>query len=271
MVYLWGRNAAVIIGIKGQQGRKIRFLRMVFEIEKTRTASANTGKLTIFNLSPDTAALLEHEPEADVQIILEVGYGDNLDMLFIGDLTNSSTSPQGADWITDIECSSGMSATKSARIDKSYAANTPYKTIAADIVKSLQNAGQVVAGSMADLKNQIAQNGFSAAGMSHEILERVMRAMGGEFSIQDNEIQIIEKDGHTPDEAVLLTPRTGLIGSPIKKNKGIEFKALIQEKIRPGRRIKIESKGVNGIYTVRVCRFSGDTHGQHWYVMGAAK
>ena len=269
MGQLWQRKVNAIFGIKGEDGNKVSGLRVTFDIEKTPESTANTAKISIYNLNENNRDLLKNK-EA-LFIILEVGYGDDIDQLWVGDIKRSSTGRQGPDFVTSIESEDGGQAIREARIDKSYAPGVNIKTIIGDVANTLKEAGGVAVGTLSRVSDEISQNGFTASGISKVILDDLAEKQGLEWSIQDNEVQFLDPDQDTGEEVVLLTPETGLIGSPISREKGIEFKALIQTtKIRPGRPVKIQSRQFDGLYRVNKAKYQGDTHDKTWYITGEA-
>ena len=274
MSQLWNRKAIVIMGIKGEQGVKIEGLRISFDIEKTNTKSANNAKVLIYNLNESNKSILKSKE--DLSLTLEVGYGANgVDLLFTGDIVRSTTQRNGADFITTIEVDDGDESLRKAKLEKSYAAGASEKTIVEDALQSMKDAGQIIIGSIASLKDEVAQNGFSASGLASNIVEQITSKQGLEFSIKDNETQILGTDEDTGEEAIVLTPSTGLIGSPrigligkeASKTDGIEFKALIQTtRFKPGRKVKIKSREVDGFFKILKSKFTGDTHAPAWFV-----
>lgn len=269
MSRLWNRQINIIFALRGEQGTKHPDLRIIFEIDKTSETNANPAKIQIYNLKESSRTFLEQKE--NVIVILEVGYEDNVDQLFTGDIVKSSTKKEGSDLITTIEAKDGTFVLENSHIDKSYEAGTNIKDVAKDVIKSMKETGGLIINSVEEILGETLQNGMSISGSSKKILENITNKQGREFSIQDNELQIVKQGGSTTEEAILLTPQTGLIGKPIRREEGIEFKALIQTtKFRPGRKIKIISSDIEGIYTARKIKYKGDSHGPDWFVSGEA-
>ncbi len=281
MALLWDRKVAVTYGIKEAEGPlvswnhiKVIGLRVAFEIEKTSESNPNTARITIYNLGAENWTLLEStEP---MVISLEVGYGDSLEEIFHGDITKSSFSRQGPDTVAIIEADDGGQAIREAKIDKSYKSGVSLKTVIKDVVTVIKDAGRVAIDQVLiklksdDIPDKKTQTGLSISGPAKDIMSKMMGIFGLEWHIQDNELKILEPTGNDGEEAVILTPKTGLIGSPIRREDGIEFTALIQPNIRPGRLVKIESNKVNGDFRVRTAKFIGDNFDQPWYVTAEA-
>jgi len=281
MSLLWNRKVAVTYGIKEMAGPlvswnhiKVIGLRVAFEIEKTSESTPNPAKITIYNLGAQNWTILEStEP---MVISLEVGYGDSLKEIFYGDITKSSFTRQGPDSVAVIEADDGGQAIREARIDKSYKAGVSLKTVIKDVVTTLKDAGRVAIDQVLtklksdDLEDKKTQTGLSISGASKDIMSKMMGIFGLEWHIQDNELKILEPTGNDGEEKVILTPKTGLIGTPIRRDNGIEFTALIQPNIIPGRLVKIESTNINGDFRVRKAKFIGDNYDQPWYITAEA-
>jgi hypothetical protein len=138
----------------------------------------------------------------------------------------------------------------------------------------MKDTGQIIIGSLAALKDDVVQNGFSASGTAKSVLDKLIPKQGLEYSIQDNESQVLEEDQDTGEDAIKLTPETGLIGSPSigligaksEQVEGISFKALIQTtKFRPGRLVNIVSRDTDGFFKITKVSFVGDTHDNPWF------
>ncbi|MEW5803907.1 MAG: hypothetical protein AB1847_17570 [bacterium] len=287
---LWDRYAAVSFGKRGEEGIKVTGLRIAFEIEKTSEPNPNTARICIYNLHPKHWPLLESKD--NLTVTLEVGYGGNLEQIYFGDIKKSSFSnedatknnaapvtfsTQGPDTVTTIEAASGIEAIQKATIDKSYTQGIDMKTPLVDVVNTFKEMGGVIVDGALDFiktgtfNSKKIQTGLALAGSSSVNMDNLTGALGLEWSIQDKKLQIIPKDGKTTEDAVLLSPKTGLVGSPVRREEGIEFTALIQPKIQPGRAVRIESMFINGDFRINKVRFNGDTHDNPWYCTAEAK
>lgn len=272
MDYLWQRYVAVTFGNK-ENSEAVKFdgLRVIFQVEKNSESNPNTAKISVHNLGAQGRALAERK---NAIVILEVGYGERIEQLFYGDITRAYISRQGPDWVTTVECGDGSDALRSVHIDKSYAPGTDLKQVIKDVAQSFVDQGKVVMGSLLGIESEKAQSGIALSGSSKPILDDLTAKQGLEWSIQDNTLQVLPEDRDSGLQAVLLTPETGLIESPVKREvnggMGVEFKALIQPQLTPGRLVKIQSREIEGVYKLNEVAFQGDTHGQPFYASGKA-
>ena len=67
--------------------------------------------------------------------------------------------------------------------------------------------------------------------------------------------------------SVVLSPQTGLIGSPEKGTKNtIKMRSLIIPDLVPGRQVILKSRHMSGNFRVERAEFKGDTASNDWYV-----
>ncbi len=98
-------------------------------------------------------------------------------------------------------------------------------------------------------------------------LGRLLKRAGLEHSIQDGEIQVTKIAAALEGIAVVLSPETGLLGSPEIASTGIvKVKALLQTDIFPGRKVSLRSASLTGFYRVEKVTYVGDIAGKDWMV-----
>jgi hypothetical protein len=103
-------------------------------------------------------------------------------------------------------------------------------------------------------------------GQAADILDRMARSSGYEWSVQDGQLQFLEVGKALQRTAVSLTPDTGLLGSPEVGEKGVvTARSWLQPSIIPGRKVHIRSRQVNGFFRVLKLLHRGDTRGSEWY------
>ncbi len=264
MSLLWNRNWAVTFGKRGKPGTKVTRLRTNFAVERNSESTSNPAKVSIYNLNADSRKEIEKADE--MVLLLEVGYGKNLDQLFYGDIENAVSEAMGGDIVTVIETADGRKALEDAKIDKSYKEGTSYKKIVNDLAESFKDSAKVAAKTITAVKDEITQNGISASGLSKKVLDEITAKQDLEWSIQNNELQILEKNTATNDTAIVISPGTGLIGKPKRSKEGIEILTLIQTGILPGRKIKLLTDEFDNFFKVQSVKVTGDTHGPSWYM-----
>jgi hypothetical protein len=88
-----------------------------------------------------------------------------------------------------------------------------------------------------------------------------------DWSIQNNTMVIRPKGGADAQPAIVISPTTGLIGSPERDERGgVTGRTLIINGLEPGRKIELQSEVITGNYVVAKTRLTGDTEGQEYYI-----
>ncbi len=264
MSFLFDRYASLTVGLPGEEGILFDGFRIAWDVEKTSESNPNTCKVKIWNLNETSRSALEQEGAV---MILEVGYNSIpesvggrvikdpiTEILFSGDIKKVSTVKNGPDRITTLEGGDGEVALQDTNINKSFGANTPITSVFNQLIDKLG----VAKGTVKGIKNESFQNGLALTGLVKDQLDTLTKKQGLEWSIQDNEVQILPKDTSIDGQAIQLTSETGLVGTPIKREDGIEVTALLNPQIRPGRKIEIISRDIDGVFVVKKAKYKGD-------------
>ncbi len=268
MPLLFDRTVAITL-----DDLRVTGLRMAFKITHSAKPEANPAEISIWNLNFDHRAKVQGQPRRPISVLVEAGYGKNLQTIFRGNLRRAPSSRQGPDWVTTLRCGDGEHALATARISESFRPGKKIKDVMKRLAKKLQESGLDLGDTLSRLDSATHRQklteflkGTVLDGPAKEHFDALLQAHGLEWSVQDNAIQVLPVGQPTNAEAVLLTPKTGLIGSPCPGEKGlIKFTALLQPSLRPGRQVKVESAQLNGFYRAEKVTHTGDTHGQPWY------
>lgn len=272
----FGRIGSVTVTKRGDAtGREFRGLRFAFNVTKTSEANPNVGTVTLFNVSEDNRAALE---EPNSQVIVKAGYagfgvnpvetsevlGPNLaEIIYVGDvrLNGIRTERRGPDIVTTLECSTGLNAMSGAKLNKSFAPGTT----ALQVIQELASSMGLNIAQIQTTGSDVYLGGLTMSGASKTLLTGILQKLGVQWSIQDDELHIVDKQLATAEPVVLLTQETGLIGVPTKRtNGGYIFKSLLNPKIRPGRTLVVQSGAISGTFRPRKVDHQGDLDGGPW-------
>lgn len=247
-------------------------LRVVFSVERDTNTAPNTATVTIYNLAEQRRNSIKNGD----QFIIEAGYLGNVSQLFKGKVSEVAHKHERVDWITTVSSGDGLAAFGATRASLSYAPKTLRSKVISDLAKQMKiglgNVNQKLA--EVQLRKNLVEfaNGFSTSGAVKDALSKVVGSAGLQWSIQDEQLQLLEPDGTTIDTVVVLTPDTGLVGTPEigeAKGKGskatIKARSLLQGAIRPGRRLLVQARSVNGQFRADKVTHSGDSYGGDWY------
>jgi hypothetical protein len=252
-----------------------------FDISKSADNKRNNGNsavIEIYNLSDDQIKLLESDY---LEVSLSVGYKENgAHLLVQGNVTESSTVKSGNDYVTQLKIGEGYTALNHEQLAKMV---SPGKTVA-DVLEEIREQMPGVARGAytgTNLNNPIVF-GWRLKGSPREMLMKLCEAQNLEYNINSGVLNVSEENGLLSKDTVLapvINPYTGLIDLPFhtsetgrkpkkdkKRRRGVQFKALLNTDIVPGKIVKLESKWITGFYRVNTARFSGDFRGNDWYV-----
>lgn len=271
MGLLYQRITRVSFGIVGQTFTVVTDLFTQFDVEKTSEKTPNKVKIQITNLNETSRAALEQK---NVIVRLEAGYQGKPDELFTGNISKGSSERSGHDWVTTIEAGDGRKAFKLAQVNTTLGPGANTKQVLETLAKAL---GKGVGAIKGVVDNLIYQNGITLTGDVETRLDEVTDKMGLEWSIQDDKLQVLPPDEPSEELDILLTPNTGLIGSPVEREesktggKFIEFTALLRAQIKPGVSLQIQSRDIDGSFKIRKAIYRGDNRKGPFEVQCEAK
>lgn len=243
-------------------------LHIYFNVQKVDVASANTSKITLWNLNKAHLSILN---EKDCIVTVKAGYGSVMPLIFVGAISRVETTFDGSDRRTEIEAVDGRIELRDTYVSLSYKGKINTKKIAQDVAAQM---GVTVTFSYnavyADLPN-----GFSFVGAAKSALDKLCTPTGLAWEIQNGILQIKRKGDTMSRQAFVLSPDSGLIGIPKQltegaengsdKNKtGWEVVYFLNGAIGVGDYVKIESETVTGFFRVHTIEHDGDNLEGDW-------
>lgn len=262
MTELFRRTYAVQVGTL-----RITDLDVAFSVTRSLKREPNTAELSIFNLNETHRQQIREERVLPVQI--EAGYGGNNALIFLGDLRDAHTERDGPDLVTMLSSSDGGRRTRGGRVNRSYGPNTSLRTVILGAAEALGvGLGNVEeAAARADLEGagRLFSEGVVLSGNAAAELDGIMESSGLEYSIQNGQLQVLDRNQFLRGTAVRLTSDTGLIGSPSEASDGVvTAQCLMIPDVFPGRRVQFDSREVSGFFRVEVASYAGDSAGEDW-------
>lgn len=267
--------------------RELTGLDMQFQVKKTLKPEPNVCTIKIFNLAPDTRRAMEagHLPGTSdpkgIPVRLEAGYQDGTSLLYFGDVRTVQTDTNGADVVTEISSGDGEKAFGTARVYIPVGPRTPPDMAMRAIIRALGVGVGNQEKALITLRQKGVASIFSRrviVGSAAAALTLMCRSADLEWSIQDGNVQILDRGKALDGQAVLLASgantkgplaiatNTGLVGSPAVDNKGIvSATCLMIPDLRPGVKVVFDTRSVTGGYRVIEVDYEGDTQGEAWF------
>lgn len=281
---LFDRVCNLVIGTSNTQGFLFnQDFRITFSIEKSSTNTPKQSKIEVYNLSQATRDELQkliadnNSKIYNQQVVmLYAGYSFNVgaELLYSGNIVNISSRKDPPDVVTTITCAENSLIYKNSFSTLSYGGGVTSKKIIQDIASQMQ----VNIDENSNFGNGITlAHGWSHAGLTKEAMDKITRQAGLSWSTQNGKIRLVPYGNSTNDtDVVLVSSTSGMIGSPERVDNsgddsdtpamkhGWKVKSLLQPKLSPNRRVKIESMNVNGIYIIDTVSHQGDTKVGDW-------
>lgn len=258
-------------------------LRIAFAISRSNAPPPDTATIRIFGLGPVTRGRISalYEVGNTLRVKLFAGYAQRSELIFFGDVYKlAHNHERGESWTTTLTTGDGQDAYRS-QMEASFAANVPIDTVrrlteAALGLQPNASARAEFAAALATSRITTFENGFVATGPAQEVLTEIATTVGLKWWIRDGQIVYVRKDRATTDFAILLTPETGLLhATPPKELGDVEFRALLNPRIFPGRQVLLQDPPGVPIgapaHRVDTATYQGDTHGDDWSVTCVAR
>lgn len=239
-------------------------LRVQFSVSRGISGSPNTFSISLFNLSPAHRDALGRELET---VKLEAGYippegGGNVGIIAQGAIRDYTHERRGPDIITTVSCGDGDAAYRRATISKTIPKGTPIKEVVEQLYGEMEKEG-IKRGewSFPDDSRTLKRPYSMCGGVCRE-MDVLGRGNGFYWSIQNETLEIIPGNGALPG-AILISPSTGMIGTPSITDNGMRVKALLNPGARPNRQVVVESETLTmnargGRYRISQVDFDGD-------------
>ena len=285
MTRQWIRECRLIVG-DDKEGLDLSALRIRFSVTQGDIQTPNHADITVTNLKDETANKIQKE---FTKVRLEVGYQDEgTDLLFSGEIKQKRKGRENpVDTFLAMLVVDGDKAYNFATVNKTLAAGHTFRD-QVDVALEAMKAYGITAGFIADLGSAKAPRGRVLFGMARDILRSVAFSTRTSWSIQNGKMQIVKNSESLAGKAFVLNSRTGMIGLPVQTIDGIVVRCLLNAKIKPGSKVKIDQASVqqqrldpsytgdvansqiptladDGLYKVLIINHQGDNRGGPWY------
>jgi hypothetical protein len=209
--------------------------------------------IDIYNLLADTEEMFKVEEDSGKKLTLRAGYGGDSGILIVGIIKHVAVFNEGNDRICEIEVHD-TAVSYDKVINRSYVPGTTAEQILKQII-TVESGLEL--GKIQLPINLIYVEGISFSGSPKEIIQEIAEDCNAEIHIVHGMIYVLPIGG-VRDDTVILSPTTGMIGSP-KRIDGEEseilweVESLLNYRIRHGTKVELNSdkvKRANGIYVV---------------------
>lgn len=263
-------------------------LEITFQAQLSITPDANSGVLTIFNLSPrsrksiagiikkdidlstaniDVAAdftnLLQGDAIAkqttirrgDCYVEIDSGYDDRIARVFEGSSQRARHYRMGPTWATELRLGDGLATMMTGVASREFPSNTLLIDVIRHIVKTMAlGPGNLDETSLwAAIGRGLTRfpDGFHAFGDAKWILNELLHPLGAEWFVDRGEFYVVKKGVALPDDPVVIDYAGGLFATPEPvEGDGIRIRSIFRPDIRIGRLVSVQGVDYSGTYRV---------------------
>lgn len=278
------RQCTLIVSGTDLNGLDLSALRIKFTVKRSDTMTPNVADIRVYNLEEETARRIKKE---FTRVTLQAGYAGNYGVIFQGNIKQVILGRESAtDTFIDIVAGDGDRAYNFSIINTTLAAGSTISDQINAAINTMVEKG-VGPGHLGDMPPQKLARGKVMWGNSRNYLREAAITSDKSWSIQDEKVTFVSKKAYLPGERVILTSKTGMIGTPQQTNEGVNVKCLLNPLVKIGGRIQIDNKSIqqykinlsipnspanipaplsaDGVYYVLVAEHQGDTRGIEWY------
>jgi hypothetical protein len=246
-------------------GFAVSDLRVEFEVRKNIYRTPNTATINVFNLLEANEHKIRDEFN-DVRLF--VGYRGipgistpQERLLFQGNIRFSYFYRDGLDHIAEIECGDGDKDYHSTIIDSYTLGKDATESMMVDhLIKQFTTTtkGHIKGKNLK--KSRVRGKVYS--GNARDIMDDIARNNDAHWSIQSGKLVMVPVDDVLPEEAIMVSSETGLLGAPEVNDKGITIKTMMDPRIEPNGKLWLQNN------ELKIKRISDQQTGQNRKLKG---
>lgn len=256
----FGRNYS--LSVQASDGSTITIappFTVEFDITRNVYTSANVCQIRIYNLSQNNRNLIRFDFSNYGQvrsIQFRAGYGDNLALIFAGNISQAWSVRESTNYITTIECFDGGYAFVNGISNRTFGAGTTQEAILRALISDLPGIsfGAISSNYIRDASGSpfVISRGAAYSGNTANILGELT---GGGFFIDNSKAYCLGNNSAFVGSITQINSSTGLLGTPVREQTIVNFDMIFEPRIQVGQEINLQSTtvsdaNVNGVYKV---------------------
>lgn len=261
-------------------------LRGRFKVRYTMIQTPNAAEIIVTNAREETAQLIRKEGQ---KVTLTAGYRDGHAIIFTGNIIQKRVGRENpVDTYLAIVGQDSDRAYNFATISKTLAAGSTFKDQVDAVLEAMKPYG-VTKGFISDLGSQKMPGPRVLFGMARDVMREIATSTGTAWTLENGKLDVVKTNETKPGDVIVLNSQTGMIGRPVQTFDGVIARMLLNTRVKPSTRIKIDEASIDaaafsadylgsvgnnqlgsgiaadGLYKVVIVEHHGDTHGNAWY------
>lgn len=231
-----------------------------FDIKHEKRAPK--GSIKIRNLSEESREFLKG---GDLQVVLRAGYQSDAVAILSGEVKYSWDERSGDGVVTIIEAVDKGNSLSNSRLSFSLDPPLDFHKVIREIAHQAGFRSTLIA---EDVPNRSIPGHHTVRGNAFDALDTMLSDLGAEQTVRDGELLISLVGSSIPELGPLISPETGLIGSPKVKRKkgrpvGLDVEVLLNGRYQRKQRVLLESADHSGVYIIKTLSHTGSSSGGH--------
>jgi hypothetical protein len=223
-----------------------------FDVTRNTLSSANVCQIRIYNLSLANRNAIRHNATdygiPYQSIVLRAGYGNNLPVIFSGNISQAWSVREGVNFITQIECYDAGFAYVNGTTNISFPAGTPTQAIIASLAGSLPYTD------VGSIGNYVGYTGRGST-YSGNTMSILSDLTGGGVFIDNGSVNCLGTNEYidAPGGVTVINSSSGLLATPVLENTIVRFDIIFEPTLHTGQSVLLESLTDNtfsGLYKI---------------------
>ena len=235
------------------------------DIHRAIFSSVNTATFRIYNLSPTNRLKLIHD-WGDFShyrsITLNAGYEDQtpLPLIFKGNVIQSYSRRERTNFVTEIECYSGIYAVKNTTVQTSGQAGVSTSQTILQMIQAMSK-NHVSLGAVSTFTNPASSRGDVSSGSAWDKIQSLVPD-NAQVYIDNEKVYVLNENDYIQSADgldFLINASTGLLETPRRQRLRLDVSTLFEPRINIGNVVKLQSleEVYNGRYPVIGVNHSG--------------
>lgn len=199
-----------------------------FQVEAGCYQTSQRGVLRFYNINPDYQKTLwkeSYDMSKYIEVELYAGYGDNMPLIFAGDVMKCYTSRKGGDtdFITEMEVSAAPEVFKSGFANQTISAGAEVSSVFNDLFNGIPDVGiGYITEELGKLKRSTTYIGNP--------IDLIKNAYGSKYEIfiENGLLNVLAEGEVKKDKVLTVTAASGLLGSPRREGALTEVEMLFE-------------------------------------------
>lgn len=200
------------------------------DVRRDVSSTLNHARVSLVNLGEDTRNKI-YKDKFDLKelwrIVIAGGYGDDLKIVFIGNIQEAYSYHDGTEWYTVIESYDGMHAVQNATINQSFSSETPKEEIVRQMIANMDG---LKFGALGEAAQGESPRGRVEVG---DTQDKLMELVANNMFIDGEIINILKSDEVLEGEAFIIDAEL-LRETPRRRDTFLDVEANFSPGVRVG-------------------------------------